>query len=151
MQAQGKWVPGDEQRQYERLIQQLNNKAESFLSIYMDTVHTVPYVLQRFPVSPLSTMFLWALYVDAEVAGAGGANGLTLRFSGGGWVGATANLDLNVLPVAATQSSITQTSFSSGNVLYQVPSSGVLQVQAFADDHAATPERIHITVGVRVV
>lgn len=142
MLVQPNYDENDRLRLYERMAESLNLKAFSYITIYMATVGAVPYTLDFFTVPSDSTLYVVNMTALAEVAGAGGANGLTVRFSGG-----SANLDINVLPVAATTTTVAASSFSN----YQVPSSGTLTVTAQADDHAAAPTGIRLAIGVRLV
>jgi hypothetical protein len=147
MQIQTNYVDGDRSQLYERAAAALNNKAESFLSIYIDAVN-VGKTIAHMLVTQSSTLYVVSLAAECETAGSNdGAVGLTIRFSGG-----SANLDVPVLAKNATLTTDPQSSSVFGAPGYLVPSGGTLVMKEQADDHVASaPAKIRLTVGLRVV
>ena len=147
MQIQTTYVEQDLKKLYERLVLNMNNKAESYFQIYIDTV-VVGKQIANVPVTASSTLYVVSLTALCETAGSNdGTLGLKLRFAGG-----SANLDVNVLPKNATSTLDPQSSGIFGAPGYQVPSNGTLTITEQAVDYVVSnPAKIRLTVGLRIV
>lgn len=116
----------------------VNGKSRSITSIYLRIEPAVmPVQIFRTVVGANTTLKVKQVSAVAITAGAGGANGLTLRLAGG-----SATLDINILPIAATTTDLGQATLLD----YEVPASQVFTVAAQATDHTASPEDIMISL-----
>jgi hypothetical protein len=147
MRIQTTFYKDDEAKLYERMATQVNNKAESFLQIYIDTVNVGQQIAQCL-VSASSTLYVISLTVLCETPGVGGGAGLVIRLSGG-----AANQDIVVLTAGVTSNSFTQATFgTSTEPGYEVPSNGTLTITELSSAFAASdPEKIRLTFGLRCV
>lgn len=145
MRVQTNYVEADKLRLYERHAAATNLKSVSCLTFGFQAVAVGNQVMSYYVPSD-STLFLTAVAATAQGAGAGGANGITLNFTGG-----SGGRTVNILPAAAV---LTQLYPGSGfNSTYEVPGGGFFNCTISADDHGAgtTPTDVWVFCTVRIV
>ena len=143
MLVQTNWVELDRLQLYERMVAELNRKAVSCATFGFQTVGIGNQVWTYY-VPEGSTLQILAVSAIAQTAGAGGANGITLSFTGG-----AAAQTVQVLPVAAV---LTQLYPGVGfSTPYVVPSQTFVNCTITADDHGAAPEDVWVFLTIRLV